>query len=113
MLSGHAASVALTLAALSVAVPLKLTVAGTAADAANAAEPVKPAKPATPAEPVKASGASAAKGTEILDAPSATAPSLMSAGDANVSSSQFTLPPRTATSVISIFQGFGAVFASF
>jgi len=70
--NGQAATLVLTLAALSVAVPLKLmvagTVTGTVADAASAIEPLK------------ASGASCAKGTAILDASTVTAASLTSAG---------------------------------
>ena len=108
MLKGQAATVVLTRANWSVATPLKFMVAGVVADAAKATEPLK----------VK--GASGANGMAILNTSSVSAPNLASAGLASVSSSHFTVPPRTETLSTSTFQevggapdGFGATFASF
>ena len=101
MLSGQAATVVLTFAVWSVAVPLKLMVAGGLTAAVGVA--------ARAIEPPKASGASSANGMAMLAASSVTAASLTCAGLANVSSSQTRLPPRTATLAISTFHGFGAV----
>ena len=120
MLKGQAATVALTLADRSVAVPLKLMVAGVLATLATLAAVAAVAELVVlvelvvlaelvelskASEPLKASGASAIKGIAILDASSVTAPSLMTAGEANVSSSQLMLPPRTAMLAISTFHG--------